>query len=86
MAFYDDEDEEGLEESGDSESEKLLGLAQLAFPDQTWDEDRLSAFKDLISGCSGHMAPADEDEDEKPKDEGAGLLEIVLGSGKPKKK
>jgi hypothetical protein len=85
MAFYD-EDEEETEESGDSESEKLLGIAQLAFPDQTWDEDRLSAFKELIAGCSGHMPADEEDEDDKPKGEDAGLLEIVLGSGKPKKK
>jgi hypothetical protein len=80
--LYDDAEEEESteEESGEDESSDLLGLAQQAFPDQEWDEGRLSAFKKLIAGCSGYMG--DDEEPEEKKSEGASLLAFLS----PKKK
>ncbi len=81
MASLYDEEDEATEESGEDESSDLLGLAQQAFPDQEWDEARLSAFKKLIAGCSSYMG--EEEEPDEKKSEDSALLAFLA---KPKKK
>lgn len=83
MAEYEDDEEES---GSDESSEKLLGLAKTAFPDQEWDEARLDAFKELIEGCSGYMGSDDDEEEEKPKSEAGAGLALLFGEPKKKRK
>lgn len=71
------------EESSEGSSE-LQSAASAAFPDQEWDESRLSALKDLIMLCSGSDY-AGEDEDTSPGKKGPGKDVLALMFG-PKKK
>lgn len=76
------EDEESSEEPSE-----LQSAASAAFPDQEWDESRLSALKDLIMLCSGSdYAAGDDDEETKPGSKGPGKDVLALMFGKPEKK
>ena len=68
------------EEAPDEELDDFSAAISEAFPDQTWDEDRLAAMKEAIRIC------VEKDQaggyGEKPKEKGG--LALIFGP-KPKK-
>lgn len=72
-------DEEPSEDSGE-----LGSAASAAFPDQEWDESRLSALKDLIRLCSQSEYPEEAAEEDDGEKKGSDMLALMFGN--PKKK
>lgn len=75
----------GIGEEPAPESSELGDALSMAFPDQDWSPERVSAFKEAMSIC---MAPESEepmdDEDEGPSSKGPGKNVLALMFGKKK--
>ncbi len=78
---YDDAPDDEESESSDEKTSEFKQAAEEAFPDETWDEARLAAFKDLIHQC---IDEGYSDKDDKGKSKPGPLA--VLAFGKPSKK
>ncbi len=63
-------------------------LIKEAFPNEDWDESRLSALKSAIEVCMNSDYESEDDDDlEGPPSKSKGPdLALIFGSGKPKKK
>lgn len=62
-------------------------LIREAFPNEDWDEARLSAFKSAIEVCVNSDYESDDDDLEGPPSKGKGPdLALIFGSEKKKPK
>ena len=79
-------DEPEADDNPAEESSELKDAASAAFPDQEWDESRLSALKDLIMLCSGSDyaddGGGDEEESSGSKGPGKSVLALMFGGKK----